>query len=116
MGIPESNISCAFDGKEAIKLIIENIEQNELDPLQKLFSLIITDFNVPNASAIEILVKMENELKKLEKPYPKVIMLTALNDPQLKDTFIREKLIHKFFNKPVQNDILEDAIKEILQI
>jgi hypothetical protein len=39
--------------------------------------------------------------------YPKVIMLTALNDPSLREEADREQLVHAFFDKPVQNDILE---------
>ena len=50
------------------------------------------------------------------KRYPKVIMLTAIEDQELKKAFLDEKLIHKFFNKPVQSDVLEEAILEIMAI
>jgi hypothetical protein len=42
-------------------------------------------------------------------------MLSAIDDPELKNAFFKEKLIDKFFNKPVQSEILEDAILETLQ-
>jgi response regulator RpfG family c-di-GMP phosphodiesterase len=58
----------------------------------------------------------ENEFKTANLTYPKVIMLTAKDDPELKNTLYREKLIHGFFNKPVPIDILEDKIREILKI
>jgi response regulator RpfG family c-di-GMP phosphodiesterase len=78
--------------------------------------LILVDYNVPRHSGIEILVMAENEFKTANLTYPKVIMLTAKDDPELKNTLYREKLIHGFFNKPVPIDILEDKIREILKI
>jgi CheY-like chemotaxis protein len=87
MGIPESNVTCAFDAIEAMNRIAQNLVEHLEDPSKQLFSLIITDFNVPNGSAIEILVNTEQILLKANKPYPKVIMLTALDDPSLKTVF-----------------------------
>jgi hypothetical protein len=36
-----------------------------------------------------------------DKPPPKVIMLSALEDPQLKETLDEQNLVDAFFNKPV---------------
>ena len=35
------------------------------------------------------------------KPQPKVIMLSALEDPQLKEALDEQNLVDAFFNKPV---------------
>jgi CheY-like chemotaxis protein len=55
MGIPESNITYAFEGEQAIKEIESNMQQHLLDPQNQLFTLIITDYCVPHASGIDIL-------------------------------------------------------------
>jgi FixJ family two-component response regulator len=47
------------------------------------------------------------------KPLPRVIMLSALEDPLLQSSLMKEKLVDVFFYKPVQNDILEEAIKKL---
>jgi CheY-like chemotaxis protein len=101
MGVLESKITCVFDGHEAIAAIVNNMYEHLNDPNQQLFSLIITDFNVPGNSAIEILVTTETQFKKVKKPYPAVLMLTASNEPYMKELFFKEKLIDGFFNKPV---------------
>jgi response regulator RpfG family c-di-GMP phosphodiesterase len=97
-------------------MIKENMQLHLNDPTEKLFDLIITDFDVPNGSAVEILVTMQTLFQKANKFYPKVIMLTAIEDLGLKKAFFDEKLIHKFFNKPVSSDVLEEAILEIMAI
>jgi hypothetical protein len=43
-------------------------------------------------------------------------MLTAFDNFEMKDTLLREKLIHGFFYKPVSSDILEEKIRELLKI
>jgi response regulator RpfG family c-di-GMP phosphodiesterase len=91
-----------------------SIQQNIDDPQNKLFSLIITDYCVPSASGIEILRKAKLLTKMANKLMPKVIMLSALEDPLLQSALKKEKLVDMFFFKPVQNDILEEAVKKLL--
>jgi CheY-like chemotaxis protein len=55
MGIPEQKITSCFDGFNAIKEIEFNISAHEADATNSLFSLIITDYCLPNASGITIL-------------------------------------------------------------
>jgi hypothetical protein len=43
-------------------------------------------------------------------------MLTAIDDPDLRNSIQKEKLIDGFFNKPVQGDVLKTKIKEIMKI
>ena len=50
------------------------------------------------------------------QPQPKVIMLSALEDPQLKETLDRKKLVDGFFNKPVQSDLLQHKIQDLFKI
>jgi CheY-like chemotaxis protein len=56
MGISESKITCAFDGQEAIKAVKANIWEHQNDPTKELFSVIISDYNVPKGTATEILL------------------------------------------------------------
>jgi hypothetical protein len=43
-------------------------------------------------------------------------MLSALEDPQLKQALDKKKLVDSFFSKPVQSDLLEDKIKDLFKI
>jgi hypothetical protein len=40
-------------------------------------------------------------------------MLSALEDPQLKEALDRKKLVDGFFNKPVQSELLQHKIKDL---
>jgi len=51
-----------------------------------------------------------------EKPFPKVIMLSAVEDARLSERCFKEELIDKFMIKPAQNSILEEVIKKLLEI
>jgi CheY-like chemotaxis protein len=84
MNIPIQNVTCVFDGNDAVSLIKQNIERHKVDPNEPLFSLIITDYHVPGACGIEILVSVEKWCNEIQKNRPKVIMLTAVDDPELK--------------------------------
>jgi hypothetical protein len=46
--------------------------------------LIITDYHIPGVCGIQVLVAVEVLFGKIEKPRPKTIMLTTLDDPTLR--------------------------------
>jgi hypothetical protein len=48
-----------------------------------------------------MLIKAKHFFDIASKPQPKVIMLSALEDPQLKDVLDEQNIVDKFFNKPV---------------
>ena len=75
--------------------------QNNNDPTSKLFQLIITDYCIPRLSGVEILTKAKLFYGIAAKPQPKVIMLSALEDHRLMLVLNEQKLVDKFFNKPV---------------
>ena len=55
MGFSKESISLAVDGKKALKTLAENISKNCQDPRNKLFDLIIADYNIPFISGQEVL-------------------------------------------------------------
>ena len=50
------------------------------------------------------------------KDYPKVIMLTAVEDSRLSKRCYEEKIVDIFMIKPAQNSVLEESINSLLQI
>ena len=52
LGIPDLNVTCVFDGVDAIKKIECSLKNNAEDSNESLFSIIITDYCVPCLSGI----------------------------------------------------------------
>ena len=50
------------------------------------------------------------------KDYPKVIMLSAVEDRRLSKRCYEEKIVDIFMIKPAQNSVLEESINSLLQI
>ena len=50
------------------------------------------------------------------KNYPKVIMLSAIDDSRLSERCFEEKIIDQFMIKPANNVILEEAINRLLEL
>jgi CheY-like chemotaxis protein len=55
MGFPKESIILATDGKQALKILSENIDDHCSDPRKKIFSLIIADYNIPFITGQEVL-------------------------------------------------------------
>ena len=89
------------DGSEALKLAIM------YQP-----TLIITDLNLPGIDGIELvrqLRRSDNWLKIVP-----IIMLTAINEETFRHTALAAG-VNRFFTKPVNFDLLEAAISELVE-
>ena len=83
--IPISKLIFAVDGKEALEFITNNVTnfkvRNSANHIS-LISLIIADYNVPEISGLDVITQASKHYKdnNLENNFPKVIMLTGIND------------------------------------
>ena len=89
------------DGSEAIKLA--TIHQP---------TLIITDLNLPGIDGIELVRKLRRSGHWL-KIVP-IIMLTAIDGDAFRHTALAAG-VNRFFTKPVNFELLESAISELVQ-
>lgn len=99
-----SNFQEACDGKEALKMITESGD----------YQLIISDWNMPNMTGIELLKNLRSQEKYANLPF---IMLTAEGEEkQIKEAF--QAGVNGYITKPFNHDIfqakLEFAHRKIL--
>jgi CheY-like chemotaxis protein len=101
--------------KNLLNLQIEDLQDN-MDPALSFISLIIADYNVPKLSGLDVIT----EAKKLYSEYeldiifPKVIMLTGIQDKRLRDHCLQGKLVDFFMDKPAPVDLITDTITQVL--
>jgi response regulator RpfG family c-di-GMP phosphodiesterase len=62
----------------------------------------VTDYNIPLISGDEMIKQAKSQFKKLQKEslFPKVIMLTGVEDSRLKTRMLEKKLVDVFLTKP----------------
>ena len=92
-------ISGFSDPEEALKQIREG-----QDP-----DLVLTDYSMPNISGLEILKKV-----RLLKPACIRVVLSGFLETQELSQAIAQQLIHRFFQKPWENDVLKLQIAECI--
>ena len=77
--------------------------------------MIITDYNIPSISGLDLLQKAKQIYLLQEKPFPKVVMLTEIEDPRLKERCFKDEMIDAFILKTDQNEVLEKTINDLIQ-
>ena len=100
-----SNISSAFDGDMGWKMIREAYEQD--DP----FQLIISDWNMPKMTGLELLKAVRKDENLKETPF---IMITGENAEGNVVIAVREG-VNNFIAKPITKDILEFKIQKVFE-
>ncbi|MDC0254296.1 response regulator [Bacteriovoracales bacterium] len=100
-----SNISSAFDGDMGWKMIREAYEAD--DP----FELIISDWNMPKMTGLELLKAVRKDENLKGTPF---IMITGENAEGNVVIAVREG-VNNFIAKPITKDILEFKIQKVFE-
>ena len=101
MGFPKESIMLATNGEQALNNITEDVTSQE--PSKELISLMIVDYNIPIINGQEVLKKAKKMYSENEKNFPKVLMLTAIEDERLSKRCFSEKIVNAFMLKPAEN-------------
>ena len=91
---------------DALSSLVDNMN-SFLDNQSKLISLVIIDYHIPSIDGLDVIKKAREKFAGGGVPFPKVVMLTAIEDERLRDACFRHKDVDYFFNKPAPVDEFE---------
>ena len=96
----EMQFAFACSGKEALGYLQDHVNET---------SIVLSDINMPGMSGLELL---KNIKQQLDKPQPKVMMISAYGDEQNLNQAIKLGA-EGFFTKPVDFSILKEKLKNL---
>lgn len=97
--VSDCSVALADDGFEALELLADDS-----------FSLIISDWNMPNMSGIELLNAVRRDERTEHLPF---LLLTARNDISGVQTMF-DSAITDYVSKPFDNDVLAAKVLTLL--